>query len=425
MSNLKTTSLALLLASSAACTSADVDATDDVVGGKADQISGQDDPSGLLADAERRLGQLIGAADIGQSFGVPEDKVPYPDTYWPFVDNGVAVQWLEKTGERCDSANACVDPQPSPLAKFVNLNQWYAVEDAIDWEVKNHGKEREGVADWWGHCPGWVASTMLTKPVSGPVSVQMVDGQLQKCDPSTFACTTFEIGDLNAISAEAHEGAVSQFIGARCDTSPTEIERDEFGRIVRNGRGCQGLNAGSLLIVMGNRLKRDQLPFAINAQDERNTDQIWNQPAYRYEVNRFEPLTEAEATNLVATGGASRTGELSEYQWNDAASGFALVDVTLSWVTEWGPNLQVIPGEWSTNTHRMVAVIELDGDPAAADTRIVGGEYLDDEDVGANRLTVAPFAWIATDVGPSYAHNPFVEGELVEQLVEMAPHVGE
>jgi hypothetical protein len=418
MNRLAAASISSLLLA-AAC--ADPDAADaDFTGrGKADQISGQDDPSGLLADAERRLTKLIKPSDIGDTFGVASTKVPYPDTYWPMTDNGIAVEWLEKSGERCDSANECSDPQPSPLAKLVGMVAPIDVEAAVEWEIENHGKEREGVSAWWGHCPGWVASAMLNPPVKQAVHVAFDEGQLWECEPGEVGCTTFEIGDVNAVSAEAHEGAESRFIGARCDTKPTEIERDEYGRIVRTGAGCQGLNAGAMLIVMGNRMKGDKLPFAINAQSPWNTDEIWNQPAYRYTVNRFEALTPSEAANLVATGGASRTGNLDAYLWNDAATGFAFVDVTLDWVTEQGPNLERVSGLDSTNQTRMVAVIELDGEPTSTSSEIIGGEYLDDDSVGASRLTVAPFVWIADDVGPDDAHNPYVDGELVKQLLAL------
>src|SRR5688572_7025612 len=91
-----------------------------IAGGKADQISGADDPSGLLGDAERRLAKLLTADEVGQSFGVDDDKVPYPDTYWPMVDNGIAVEWLEKDGSKCSTRNECEDAAASPLAKFVS-----------------------------------------------------------------------------------------------------------------------------------------------------------------------------------------------------------------------------------------------------------------------------------------------------------------
>jgi hypothetical protein len=389
--------------------------------GKADQISGADDPSRLLGNAERRLSKLIEPADVGQSFGVPNEKVPYPDTYWPMVDNGIAVEWLETDGTECFTANECDDPQPSPLVKLVSIINPSAVDDAVAWEIKNHGKDVPNVASWFGHCPGWVATAMLNDPIPGPVWVKGNALGLEKCESGDPECTKFEIGDINALGAEAHEGAFSRFIGARCDTEPGDIERDEFGRIVRDGKGCKGLNAGALAIVMGNRLKNDQKPFAIDAQNEFTTEQIWNQPAFRYTVNRFEHLTESEAANLVASGGSAREGEHGAYLWNSRAEGFAFVDFTLHWVTETsGPNLTVVPGHTSANKTRMVAVLELDSDPSDPEAEIIGGEYLDDSSVGANRLKVAPFVWIALDAGPDFRHNPHVKSALVKELIALA-----
>jgi hypothetical protein len=249
----------------------------------------------------------------------------------------------------------------------------------------------------------------------------MGDSGLEACEPGDETCTRFEIGDVNALGAEAHEGARSRFIGARCDTEPADIERDEFGRIVRNGKGCKGLNAGSMLIVLGNRLKKEQKPFAIDAQNEFTTEQIWNQPAFRYTVNRYEELTEAEAANLVTSGGASKEGDFDDYPFNDNAEGFALVDFTLHWVSEtFGPNLQQVSGTETARTTRMVAVIELDRSVSDPDAEIIGGEYLDDGSVGADRLRVAPFAWVALDVGFDFRHNPFVKGADVKQLLAIA-----
>ena len=394
----------------------------DEAGGKADQINGSDDPSGLLGSgAERRLSQLISGADIGQSFGVPEDEIPYPDTYWPMVDNGIAVEWLEMSGEPCDERNGCDDPQPSPLEKFVAMTNPNAVQEAVAWETANHGLDVPGVADWFGHCPGWVATAMLYPPVQNAVWVRNTGLQLEKCEEGEEDCTKFEIGDVNALGAEAHEGARSRFIGARCDTDPADVERDEFGRIVRNGSGCKGLNAGAMLIVMGNRLKIDGEPFAIDAQNEFTTEQIWNQPTFRYTVNDYEALTESEAANLVATGGDSRQGDRDVYPFNSNAEGFVLVDVSLNWVTETsGPNLTPVSGADSFRTTRMVAVIELDADPSNPDAEIIGGEYIDDGSVGADRLRVAPFAWIAEDAGPDFRHNPFVRANTVKQLLALA-----
>ena len=398
---------ALLVSACAQDGSEPTDDTIDGAGGKADQISGNDDPSGLLASAERRLASLVTAADVGKTFGVDDDAIPYPDTYWPMVDDGIAVEWMSG--------------QPSPLAKFVGLTAPASVQQAIDWEVQHHGSKVPNVADWFGHCPGWVAAATLNKPVTGPVWVKKGASGLEACAAGDPGCTVFEIGDVNAIAAELHEGAVSRFIGARCDTDPSDIQRDEFGRIERNGTGCKGLNAGAMLITMGNLMKLQQKPFAIDAQNEFNTEQIWNQPAYRYTVNRFQALSESEAANLVASGGASKTGVNNDYIWNTSAAGFVFIDVTLHWVAETpGPNTEVVSGAETTRTTRMVSVIELDraaSDPAAV---IIGGEYLDDARVGANRLRVAPFAWLALDAGPDFRHNPFVTSAAGKQLLAIA-----
>lgn len=396
----------------------------DTGAGKADQISGRDDPSGLLSSAERRLSMLIGADDVGQTFGVPDDRIPYPDTYWPMVDNGVAVQWLEKSGATCQDANDCADPQPSPLAKYMSITDPDHTQDAIDWEVKHHGKDVPGVQDWFGHCPGWTGSAQMHAPVTEPVLLAS-DGRggVEKCAEGDPGCVKFEIGDINGLEAEAWNNARSRFIGARCDTEPAKVERDEFGRIERTGKGCQGLNAGALLIVAANQMKIHQQAFNIDAQNQFNTDQIWNQPAYRYTVHDFATLSESQAANLVASGGASDKGDHGDYLWNGSAKGFALVDFEIHWVAETGgPNLEQVSGLRTTRTTRMKAVIELDRPADDPEARIIGGEYLDDPSVGANRLAVHPFVWLAFDVGPDdgSGHNPFVKGELVKQIVSLA-----
>jgi hypothetical protein len=374
-----------------------------------DAISKSDDPTHLDGTASTLLADVISAKDVAQTFGTPDDKIPYPDTYWPFVNEGVDAHWLTRTS--------------SPLEKFIGLTAPTSLSDAKDWEHANHGRGVKDVQDWFGHCPGWTAAAMLNAPVQHAVRAKLgADGNLAQCASDDRSCTKFEVGDINALMAEIYVDAKTAFIGNRCDTAPADIARDQFGRIVRSGKGCQGLNPGSLLVVLADRMKKQNLPVAIDAQNDMNTDQIWNQPAYRYTVNAFETLAEAEAANLVATG--SRDGDLTKYQWNDNAKGFARVDLTIHWVTEHGPNLQPFSGARSTKLTRVAAVIELDGAADAATTKIIGGEYLDDSDAMADRLTVPPFVWVATAAGPETLantvngnhHNPFVKPSLVLQL---------
>jgi hypothetical protein len=236
----------------------------------------------------------------------------------------------------------------------------------------------------------------------------------------------FEIGDINALEAEVYVDADAAFAGARCDTGPNQIVRDEFGRIVRDGTGCKGINAGALMVLLGNRLKRDRAALAIDAQNDFNTNQIWNQPAYRYTVNQYVALSMSEAANLVAYG--TSWGDLDWYPWNVQAWGFVGVDISIEWVSELGPNVDLVSGTQSTRVTRFVAVLELDTDPSDASAVIIGGEYLDDPTIGADRLTVPPFVWIARGAGPEdleedaegWHHNPFVKPSVVQKIVALA-----
>src|SRR5262245_56935774 len=54
-----------------------------------------EDPAKILpADFEVRLASLLSTNDVGQSFGLDDEHVPYPDTYWPFLVID------ERTGEK-------------------------------------------------------------------------------------------------------------------------------------------------------------------------------------------------------------------------------------------------------------------------------------------------------------------------------------
>jgi hypothetical protein len=370
-------------------------------------IGSNENPNDIVDNASHVLGDVITADDVGKSFGTDDAHIPYPDTYWPFVDQGVDANW---------------NGDSSPLDKYFAVTDPSKAMDGKNWEHANHGKDVPGVAGWWGHCPGWTGAAMTNAPILHPVFAKS-DGQggIVTCNQGDAGCVKFEIGDINALEAEIYVDANSSFIGGRCDTKPSDIKRDANGRILTGG--CQGVNPGTLLMVAAGMMKKRQAAFAIDAQNDFNTDQIWNQPAYRYHVYRFQMLSEAQAANYVAYG--KPDGDQTHYQWNDASHGWALVDFGIKWVSENGPNTSVVSGANSTRETHMVAVLELDGGDATA--QIIGGEYIDDSSVGADRLTVPPFVWVATDAGPEdeptwaggNGHNPYVKPSLVKQLIAM------
>jgi hypothetical protein len=383
-----------------------------------------EDPAKILPpDFDSRLTALIGPQDVGKSFGLDDQHVPYPDTYWPFrffdddskkllANNGIDDRWQGQS-------------EPSPLEKYMATVDPSKSSDARAWEKKNHGEDVKDVANWFGHCPGWTAAAMFNAPLTKGVSAKMSGGQMVECNKGEAGCQTFDIGDINALEAEVFLDSEGAFLGARCDTKPTDIQRDKNGRVLQTG--CRGLNPGALVVILANRMKNVKnaanfVPraIAIDAQNEFNTDQIWNQPAYRYQVNDARAITEQDA--IKATH--KKAGPLpAKYEFNSDAKGFFRVDLGIKWVQENGPNRKMVSGLLSTKVMRFAAVLELDGDPNSPATRIIGGEFLDDPASGANRLVVPPFVWSADGLQPdnqANGHNPFVKGSIVQQIVKLA-----
>ncbi len=376
-------------------------------------IDQNEDPSGLIANASYKLSDNITADDIGQDF--PSDAnviIPYPDTYWPFKAsdpyiNGTNAKWNGGDKGPLDLYSTLVGQDPSLAAT---------------WEGNNHGPNVPGVAAWWGHCPGWTAAAMLNAPLQHAIDVSWDAGSntASPCTAGAAGCIHFEIGDINALEAEVNVDGDSKFIGARCDTAPKDIQRDSAtGHIIHaQNVGCDGVNAGTLLIVLNVLMKQQNRSMAIDAQNDFNTNEIWNQPAYRYHVYDFKPsIDAATAGNWVVNNAA--TGDQTGYTVNDAAKAWAYADIGVKWVSENGPNVNVVSGADSTRETRRGLVFELDADGG----NIIGGEY------AGKSTNLFPFIWIATAAGPENldpnaasgnTHNPYVKPSIVAQLVTLA-----
>ena len=52
-----------------------------------------EEPSRILPGATTKLTDLVSADDVGKEFGIDDDHMPYPDTYWPFTSEGVDDKW--------------------------------------------------------------------------------------------------------------------------------------------------------------------------------------------------------------------------------------------------------------------------------------------------------------------------------------------
>ncbi len=176
-----------------------------------DTISAADNPNGFVglpADVAGglsfRLVDNVTAADIGGTFGVDDNHIPYPDTYWPMTQGGIDWNWSQTS---------------SPLEKYLAVSSPTDLTAGKAWEANNHGPMVPNVASWWGHCPGWTGASLSNAPVQHAINVTS-DGQMSACNAGDPGCTTFQIGDLNALEAEIYVDADIKFIGTRCDTAP-------------------------------------------------------------------------------------------------------------------------------------------------------------------------------------------------------------
>lgn len=376
--------------------------------------------SNLVWEMPDRLADLVPRGDIGRLIGLEDDRVPYPDSYWPFDVGGIDVSWrLAQDGSDARS----------PLEKYVTATNPDQLAAAREWNATHHGPLSSGVEAWEGLCPGWTQAAINQAPLHHAVDAVYGDDHFVACMPWESGCVRYEIGDINALEAEVYLDGPYMLAGDRCTVPAEQIPRDEFGRVVRSAAlNCQGFNPGALLVLAAHQLRDLRVAFGINAQSADHTDQVWNQPVYRYRVTRFDPLDETEAANLVAYG--TRTGAQTAYRWNEGAHGWVLMTLELSWVTEHGPNVTPVSGLAHSRLSRVVAVVELDRPSSDPDARVVGGEYLEGgEAESATRLDVPSFAWISRgkpgpedrslDAG-SNSHNPFLKPSRVLELVSLA-----
>jgi hypothetical protein len=371
-------------------------------------------PSLLVARASKRLSANLMPSYVGQRFGTPDDRIPYPDSFWPFSDpqnreaqNEAIVNSIDHRWGRHSQ---------SPLERYMTLTNPSKMAEAKAWQQENHGKDVPNVDTWFGLCNGWTAAALLEKPVTKGIDVKLSSGRPVSCTPGSAGCVHFDIGDINGLLAEVYLSGPSEFLGARCDTAPSQVQKDRYGRITQEG--CWGTNAGTLLIVANNFMKKRKIGFAVEAQRPDKTDEIWNQPAYAYEITSYEIISEADAAKAVSGGRATSYAE-----FNPAAKGFARVKATFYWVTENGPNAEYVDGSESTDETNFDMIIELDkavSDPARPGTaNIIGGEYLTGG--GTNRLDNFPYLYAPTGSEPDSGgdHNPSIKPSLVKKLAAL------
>ena len=399
--------------------------------GKADGWDWINDPerfSRFLDEAlEYRLSELPTSGAV--------TKKAWPETYWPTFEDSTNARWLGADTwsplEKYDFVyNGWVPPQGFDELRPLTAETcsdgsfdpayYEALGPAARWQSENRGHWRshdgvdsdgdgeidecsdwDGIDGWWGLCHAWTPAAILEDEPTYPVVVNDI---------------TFYPSDLKALMITIYDYSRAVVIGGRCKAQ--QVERDENGRIV--DPNCRDTNAGAFHVIMSNFLGRYSMGFA---EDRTYNDQVWNQPVDSYTVDRVEEISESEAMALLVDGG----GET--YTFNEEASRWAEVEVSLNYVTESYPSQEPLLASHSDylREDRYNYVLEMD-----EEGRIIGGEWIQ---AGANGplggfSNQPDFLWMpigpasnptATPNGtPDPRRNPHLSYSKVTKLFEQA-----
>jgi hypothetical protein len=395
--------------------------TDKPADGKEDAWNALNDPNRFAAFVQKDLKKK--PEELPQSG--QSANTPWPDTYWPTANNGINHRWTGDQGvdgfspaEKYDLAfngwvptaefaaqkpfdagncsatwNTEYYTNLGPLARFVsenrgNKNGRDKTDNDNDTKVDECEQEDvDGVEWWWGLCHAWVPAA-LNEPE--PIHDVVQNG------------VTFYPSDIKALMIQAYNRSRSFILGGRCNTK--EPKRDETGRIIDDA--CRDTNAGSFHLIITNMIGRHKLAIA---EDRTYDYQVWNQPAYKYEITQQTEVDLKKALELINSKEADYT------KINAKATRWMDVKATLYYVTE--SNAEKTPRvphiESYTRTDRYHYLLEID-----AAGEIIGGEWIlgttEHPDWGTSKQP--DFLWFST--GPATDYGVPLDYAKVKALLE-------
>lgn len=393
----------------------------------------------------------------------------FASTWWAQKDNGIAKRWtggdqdlgnhsvIATTGSPAEKIDKLLGAAPVEVSAVEHWNMPELRKPAAErgpkhshpavtvagpataWELRNHGLYQTYAHpdSWWGHCNGW-ASYATAEAGSYPkrdIKVKLVNGAVTECvgdlasDPD---CITFRMGDIEALMSELYFSDKATFTGRRCNSSPDDMSRDEYGRPTE--AACRDLNPGSFHIGVVGLLNRGATPLfetdglTVNHPAfviDHNYDwEVWNFPLTDYEILEQEEITEQRAQELVGATG-------SDYTFNSAAVKFVRIKMNYSMVSDGVSDSKMLLRADQRNVSKHVTelnyVLELN-----ASDEIIGGEWTKDPSTtwGDDSKKLHPdFYWAAVnpvgygesadDTGGS-DDNPHIAYPLVKSLLTCA-----
>src|SRR6185503_9059255 len=83
-------------------------------------------------------------------------------------------------------------------------------DEAVKWELENHGPTAPGIKEWYGHCDGWAASAVLA---TEPREARTLNG------------VTFTVGEQKALLAEIGSETTNETFGQRAFEDSGDLPR--------------------------------------------------------------------------------------------------------------------------------------------------------------------------------------------------------
>jgi hypothetical protein len=233
-------------------------------------------PNNLLPQnsfLERRLDRLKMAAVV------PNEKLPWSDSYWPNYRGGLAWRW--NSANPGDFKNYAL-PTKDQVAKM-SMRQRLELSPAEKYDILtgnwnyplvDYERKRNNPGDekWRGLCNGWAAAAAHYKEPR-PVVVNSADG-IQ---------IPFGASDIKALlaiyMAQFADGGV-RLVGARCNTAAKAgWETTGDTGFPRGLSECQDVNPGSFHLILANYVGEWGQSVV---GDLVNGTEVWNYPVYEY-----------------------------------------------------------------------------------------------------------------------------------------------
>jgi hypothetical protein len=159
--------------------------------------------------------------------------------------------------------------QSGPVTPLLKYGQATGNFGALDWE-RRYKLTTNPANDWWGHCNGWAASTVLepepTRSVTRDRSV------------------VFSVGEIKGLLAVSHQGDPTDGWAGKAHKDGADINTD---------LRAQDFHYAVLFYL---RDRRESLIFNIT-----DKPQVWNYPAYAFQMNGVTDRRNPNVTLVTTT----------------------------------------------------------------------------------------------------------------------------